>query len=654
LNSPLHDFFLDEDLVRQIRSGVDTVIVDFTKIIDYDEEFAEKFLKEPLTEVKYLCGGASSYAGRDVNVHIINIPAVEMAITRVCSKDLYRLVQVRGTVILRTRKDSRPRVLVYKCPCGAHIRVEQTEQWRISPEICLNCEGRKGFTKIYERTEFDDFQWIEIQELTENTPNTKTPEKIRVLLKNDLVDQCIPGETVIITGVPRVLEKAPNTLQLEMKLYVEALGMMNDTEKQITNLTPKDIEQVQHIMNQPDYLDNIIESYAPTIYGMEYVKESLAYQQCEGVTKTISGKRKRGQFHVLMAGPPGVGKTELGKYSVRYHVKGREATGRGASGVGLTASVVQEDGEWMLKAGAMVLADNGLLFVDEVEKMSKDDSGAMHPAMEQQEIPVNKAGINATVKTRCSVLAACNPLTGVWNDYKNLVGNLHEGNKGLPLTFLDRFALKFVVKMPTDVEEERKVAEHIALVNTRPEDIQPPYTTDMLRKIFSYARTIRPTISKELAEKMTEFYLRLFKASTMQNVQIISRRQIEDLFRITESSAKLHGREEAVEADMERALAMVSESLKECYMDMDTGVVDQTKAFYDEPKSKGAKMKEVPELVKRLSSRNIDTTKISMIELVEYASKRWRTLKHEAREIIDLAKKEGLVYYPTPYDVAVS
>ena len=649
--SDIEVFFTSSDeLTKQLYNNKNYVEVDFHVLSYYNEDYALKLVERP----RYILAELHSYAkGKQVRIKNLITPT---NIHEISTNLLYKLIQVRGVVTQISAVMPRASSITYVCEsCGEPVTVDQNYQWKKEPDKCLACKKGGKFRLDLSTSTFDDTQWITIQELVENTPAGKTPDAFKVFLKNDLVGQTTPGEEVTIIGVPIVQEKASNTSKLDMVWHIEANNVIYQGENQpILKLTPQDVEQVRQLMSQPDHLDNVIKSYAPTIYGLEHVKEALAYQQCEGVPKISDKNMKRGQFHILLAGPMGTGKSELGKYSARYHVKGREATGRGASGVGITASVVQEDGEWVLKAGAMVLADNGLLFIDEIEKMSKTDSGAIHPAMEQQEIPISKAGINAMLKTRCSVLAACNPLTGEWNEYKNLVGNLHDGKRGIPLPLLDRFALKFVVKLPSDIAEERKVAEHIARVNTHPEQIQPPYDVDTLRKIFSYARTLQPIIPDKLAEEMTDFYLRLFKASTLQNIQIISRRQIEDLFRLTEASAKLNGRETATDVDMKRAVAIVSKSLNECYFDMDTGMVDQTKALYGEPKSKRDCIKETPALIQRLCKRNTDITKVSRDKFIEYASKTWRCAKHEAGEALEVCLKDGSVFCPTPYTVATT
>ena len=611
-------------------------------------------MKKPEYEIKLLSKYASGQSGRIKEVHITDI--LEIKLNEVYLAKLYTLIQVSGIVIQMGEISKRPLILSYRCPaCNEVFEVEQTEQWRMSPEQCINCENRKNFSKVYEETIFANYQWVEIQELTDNTPSGETPKTVKILLKEYLTNSCTPGETITLTGITKIIERTPNVMNLEMEYYIDAMSITNNTEVMNISLTEADISHLKEMANDPNHLQNTIQSYAPTVYGEEVVKEALIYQQCEGVERQLSAqKRRRGQFHILLAGPPGVAKSDLGEYQSLYHTKGWNATGRGASSVGLTASVVKEDDRWVLRAGVMALADRGLLFVDEIEKMRPDDSGAMHPGMEAQEIHISKAGINATVKTRCSIIAACNPVGGIWNDHKYLNENLIEKGRGLTIPLLNRFALIFVVREKQNVEDESEVVDHILVINEENDKISRPYDENILKKLFAYARSLRPKLTRDASKKIREFYLTLFKASKEGNKTILSRRQIEDLIRIAEASAKLHLRETVTVTDAENAIRVMAESLRQSSTDPYTGEINQTGAFYNEPKTMREKIKEIPVIITRLCERNIDKKKVSRIEFVDYASRLWRCSQGEVGDVLNVLLKDGTVYCPTPFTLSVS
>ena len=654
--SKIDDFFSgDIDLSSQFYGDKEIFTLDFTKLYDFDEDYAIELLNHPLTYHKeleqYICGKAE----RKMSLRLVNLP-ITSSIHDLKDKVMKTVVQVYGTVVQRSKPLMRVTKLHFTCKmCGeTEELVIQDEQYRKYPKSpCINCEGRR-WIHDYNKSEFTNYQEIYIQELIENTPNGSSPDKVKVILTGSLIRSCEPGENVMVVGILEAYDSSSKSVNIEVDYHIEATSLINSTEADTINLTEEDKKHIQLLLEQPDHMTKIIQSIAPTIYGLETIKEALAYQLCEGQVKHINEERKRGQFHILLAGPPGTGKSELGDFMVKCHPKGRKAIGRGASAVGLTASVVKEGEQFVLKAGAMPMADNGFLFIDEIEKMSQSDSGAMHPGMEQQEINIDKADISAVLKTRCSILAACNPLGGVWNDNKYPIQNLHDGDKGLSLTLLDRFALTFIIKQNMDTDLETDVIKHIMRVNSDALTVQPPYDLQMLRKTFAYARSIEVTLTKEVAESLEEFCIVLFEACKTGELAVITRRLPYDLIRLSEASARIHGRTQTVLEDGENAKRMVAKSLREYGVDPLTGKVNQMDALYGEPRNKRQMIKEAPQIITRLCSHNIDTSKVNRVEFVDYAAKTWRVSLVEVGDILDVLLKDGTVYCPTPYSIAVS
>ena len=619
-----------------------------------DTSYAEEFLKHPEREIKTLSEAASRFTGRTVTFQITDIPT-DNTIASLDTNDIGKMVEVKGVVIMRGERIARPTVLAYVCPvCDTYILVEQTQQWRTGIDKCTSCDNRKGFLKDYTETSYENFQWIEIQETSSEVGNGKPPAKVKISLRKHRIDSCLPGENVTVIGIYKALESKPNTLDLDMKTYIDAITLINSTEDATITLNADDLEEVKQLMKLDDHLNNMRLSIAPSIYGLDTIKEALAYQQCEGQVRIINNSRRRGQFHVLLAGSPGNGKSELGDFMEKCHPKGRKAIGRGSSGVGLTAAVVKEGDTFVLKAGAMPLADNGFLFVDEIEKMSRQDSGAMHPGMEQQSIRIDKADISAELSTRCSILAACNPLDGVWNEYKSVKGNLSDGAKGLSLTLLDRFALVFIMKQNQEEKEEENVIDHIMNVNSEAESVDPPYDVETLRKIFAYARTIDVTVTKEVTKRLKEFYMVLYKASKLDDTLIITRRQPNDLLRLSEASARLHGRTETALVDAENAIRLVTESIKEYGLDTNTGKMNMNSAVFGASLNLGQMIKEFPAIITLLGKRKMDNQKqVNLKDLKDYTMTRFKIDDEKADKLVTTAVRDGLLYYPKPGVVAV-
>jgi len=647
---------LDEAVSQRLDDGYSKyVTLNYMKILEHDEEYALHLLDHPEQEIKNLTRAASSHVNRPMEVQLYNIP-VKNKIRYLSKSDIGNIVEVKGVVILRTEKTARPIVIHYICSaCGEVIEIEQNEQWRISPDKCTSCDNRRNFRKDYSETEFDDYQWIEIQETVDDTDTARSASKVRILLRNHRVDSCLPGETVTVIGLYKTSEKSANTLTLEMSTYIEAVTVINDTEDETITLTEDDIEYVKQLMIQPDYLKTVIQSIAPSIYGLDAVKEALAYQMCEGQVRWFEKTRRRGQFHILLAGSPGCGKSELGDFMTLCHPKGAKSIGRGASGVGLTAAVVKEGETFVLKAGAMVLADNGFLFVDEIEKMNPNDSGAMHPGMEQQKIKINKADISAELNTRCSILAACNPVEGFWNDYKTTRDNLHEGNKGLPLPLMDRFALTFIFRQNKNSADERKVIQHIMKAASNPDSISPPFSVDVLRKIFAYARSIQVETTEEVTKILEDFCMVLFDSSMLDDSLMITRRQPSDLIRLAEASARLHGRTETIIVDAENAKRVVAGSLENSAIDPSTGKINQSVTLYGAKRTTLQMIKDIPVVIKRLGSRKFeDRDRVTETELIDHLVMAWKISEDEATKLITVVKRDGLLYCPKPGMVAVT
>jgi len=341
-------------------------------------------------------------------------------------------------------------------------------------------------------------------------------------------------------------------------------------------ISPEQKAEILQLSKDPLVYEKIIESIAPTIYGHDRIKEALVLQLFGGCRKKQDdGVQRRGDIHILLVGDPGSGKSQLLKRMSIVAPKSRFVSGKGASGAGLTASVVKDEflKGWALEAGALVLANKGLVCIDELDKMSKEDTSAMHEALEQQTVTISKANIQATLRSETTVLAAANPKFGRFDPYEILAKQIE-----LPSTLINRFDLIFPVKDLPNLEKDERLASFILKLHKEAEIPKQKVDTDMIKRYVAYAKQVSfPRLTEPALNEIKNYFVSMRNSgNSEEKVQSIpiSARQLEGLVRLAEASARTRLSSTVTKKDSQRAIDLLHHCLTLIGLDTETGKFD--------------------------------------------------------------------------------
>jgi len=335
---------------------------------------------------------------------------------------------------------------------------------------------------------------------------------------------------------------------------------MNKTEDDQTEgqeLTPEELKMVA----EDDFYEKLSMSIAPEIYGHVDVKKALLLLLVGGVDKSPKGMKIRGNINICLMGDPGVAKSQLLSYIDRLAHRSQYTTGRGSSGVGLTASVMKDPvtGEMMLEGGALVLADEGVCCIDEFDKMMDSDRTAIHEVMEQQTISIAKAGIMTSLNARVSILAAANPAYGRYNPRKTVEQNIQ-----LPAALLSRFDLLWLIRDKADREDDLRLAQHITYVHQH--NVHPPLTFSpldmkLMRRYIALCKSMNPTVPDTLADYITGAYVEMRKeARNNKDMTFTSARTLLAILRLATALARLRLAQVVEKEDVNEAMRLMEMS----------------------------------------------------------------------------------------------
>ena len=486
------------------------------------------------------------------------------------------LQTIKGIVVKMTDVKPFLKVASYSCDiCGYEIyqvNHQRTYMPLISceSEQCRNNHSQGDIMQINRASKFLSFQEITIQEPTNEVPTGHVPRSIKISCFGSTTRKCAPGDMIIVTGVylPRMLDDVRLKNKMIHDTYIEAFKIEKEKKNyQETKINPETINILKKDKSNTLYL-NLAKSIAPEIFGMEDIKKALLLLLVGGVDKTLpDGMKIRGNLNILLMGDPGIAKSQLLKYISHISPRGVYTTGKGSSGVGLTAAVVKDPvtNDLVLEGGALVLADMGVCCIDEFDKMSDYDRANIHEVMEQQTVSIAKAGITTRLNARTSVLAAANPAYGRYN--MNLTP--HE-NINLPAALLSRFDLLFLLLDEVNPERDLELARHVAYVhqhkkvNNDNNKDSKIYNEEFIREYIAQAKKCRPTIPQDLHNFIVQKYVEKRKLEieqkNKQGYQYITPRSLLAVIRLSQALAKLRMNDKVKQEDVDEALRLVEVS----------------------------------------------------------------------------------------------
>jgi len=640
------------EMLESIRKQRNYINIDFSRLILFSPELAEQLLDSPTDSIKnFELAIDDQFNTKGFRTRFYNLPeGHKISIRNVRSVHLGKLYYFEG--IVRQKSDVRPQTTLakFECPaCGNIIVVPQLDKKFKEPTIC-SC-GRKGKFRLIEQ-ELIDVQGIVLEESADSLDGGEQPKRINILLQEDLVSpitdrQTNPGAKVRIIGVikeiPIEVKSGGQSTRFDLLVEANYIEAMQEDFYNI-DITTEEKAQIHELANDPKLHKKLLNSFAPSIYGYDEIKEAIMLQLVGGVKKTRSdGTGTRGDIHILLIGDPGAGKSQLLKRTAVVAPKSRFVSGKGASGAGLTASVVRDEfmNGWALEAGALVLANKGIACLDELDKMSQDDTAAMHEALEGQQITISKANIQATLRCETTVLAAANPKYGRFDPYDELAKQIQ-----LPPALINRFDLIFPIKDIPSAKKDEITAKHILALHKDPELFEVEIDTELIRKFFAYARQqCRPALTESAVKEIQDFYVSM-RNSNNNNEGIkpvpISARQLEALIRLSEASAKLRLSEKVTKKDAERSIRLLKYYLSQVGVDPETGEFDIDRISSGITQSQRNKQKIIKDIITQLDTHNEGAS----IELIIKEAKDKGIDADKCEEVIAKLKNTGDIFEP--------
>ena len=588
-------------LKRQYNLGQFFLEVNLEDLASFDEALADKMYKQPTEHLSVFEEAAKEVADEvtaprpegEENVHDIQILLSSdgncTSLRDMKSDFVSRLVKISGIVVAASGIRAKATKIAIQCRSCRNVIPNLTVKPGLDgyamPRKC-NTEqaGRPKcpldpFFIMPDKCQCVDFQTLKLQELPDSIPQGEMPRHMSLYCDRYLCERVVPGNRIMVLGVYSI-KKIARTGRSDGREkgivgvrapYLRVVGIQVDVDEAghssgIT-VTPEEEDLFRRLAASPNIYERLAKSVAPSIFGFADIKRAITCLLFGGSRKQLPDKlTRRGDINILLLGDPGTAKSQILKFAERVAPIAVYTSGKGSSAAGLTASVTRDpvSRNFVMEGGAMVLADGGVVCIDEFDKMREDDRVAIHEAMEQQTISIAKAGITTTLNSRCSVLAAANSIFGRWDDTKG------EENIDFMPTILSRFDMIFIVKDEHNEGRDVTLAKHIMNVHMNAgQSLQEAasegeISLPLFKKFINYCRLrCGPRLSESAGEKLKNRYVLMRSGTREHEIETEKRmsipitvRQLEAIVRISESLAKMKLQPFAGETEVNEALRL--------------------------------------------------------------------------------------------------
>ncbi|XP_066167245.1 probable DNA helicase MCM9 isoform X2 [Oryza sativa Japonica Group] len=579
------------------------LVIDFAELLEFDPEVAHQLYDYPKDVLELFDAAAQraldkfDAAARRADkrkagdetmekkfVHVrvntsgsaLECPEASPSIGKVRVKHRGTLLTLKGTVIRSggvKMIEGERKYQCRKCKCRFTVHPELEAGNRITLPASCKSKSAKGcgganFQLIEDSITCHDYQEIKIQENIQLLGVGSIPRSMPIILMDDLVDIVKAGDDVVVTG--RLSAKWSPDIK-DVRSNLDPMLIANFVRR--TNELKSDLDIPVEIINKFEEFwaasratplkgrNSILKGICPQIYGLFTVKLAVALTLIGGVQHVdASGTKVRGEPHMLLVGDPGTGKSQFLKFAAKLSNRSVITTGLGSTSAGLTVTAVKDGGEWMLEAGALVLADGGLCCIDEFDSMREHDRTTIHEAMEQQTISIAKAGLVTTLNTRTTVFGATNP-KGQYDPNESL-----SVNTTLSGPLLSRFDIVLVLLDTKNKKWDKIVSSHILAENTeekkgKTSDPEVMWTLSMLRRYIHYVKQhFKPVLTKEAERVISSYYQRQRQSGT-RNAARTTVRMLESLIRLAQAHARLMFRNDVTKLDAIAAILCIESSM---------------------------------------------------------------------------------------------